>query len=272
MSKLLNILKGFFGFLNASAIESQLNTTTWLVLGALVFHGLSILLTQRLAVLLACAALLAKVVPTILISTGSIPNEQLKQVSPGKTTALFPQPDGSKGSPSGRGLVVLIIGIRISHPMGLFAPGAKQAGDFFTSLVADLNQNKGARGYLGGESIMSTESNSLSLIGYFDSMDALHTFAQGEQHREAWNWWNKNVKNMPHLGVYHEAYDVPKHSWEAVYLQTPKMGLAKSQITLEDGSVHGVLADARKGVWRSSAGRMGRQEGKVPNSDPYKDE
>jgi hypothetical protein len=272
MPTLLSVPKGFIGFLNASAIKAQLNTTTWLVLGALLFHGLSILLTQRLALLLAFAALFVRLVPAILISTGQIPNEELQQVAPGKTTALFPQPDGSKGSPAGRGFALLIIGVRISHPLGLFAPNAKQTGDFFLDMVKTLNEHPGEHGYLGGEFIQRAQGNSLSLIAYFESMHALHEFAHGAQHREAWNWWNKNVKNMPHLGVYHEAYDIPAHSWEAVYLQTPRMGLGNVKTKLEDGSMKEVLEDARKGVWRSSAGRMGREEGKIPETDPYKNE
>jgi hypothetical protein len=270
MSKLLAIPKSFIGFLNTSAIRAQLNTTTWIVLGGLLFHGLSLLLTQRLALLLAFAALFARLVPTILISTGQLPNEELQKVNPGKTTALFPEADGSKGSPSGRGFALLIIGVRISHPMGLFSPGAKQTGDYFLNLVKSLNKNPGEHGYLGGEFIQSSANNSLSLIGYFESMHALHEFAQGAEHREAWNWWNKNVKDMPHLGVYHEAYDVPAHHWEAIYLQTPAMGLGGVKTKLEDGSLKDVVTDARKGVWRSSAGRLGREEGTVPETDPYK--
>jgi hypothetical protein len=272
MSKLLAIPKGFIGFLNASAIRAQLNTTTWLVLGAISFHGLSLLLTQRLALLLAFAALFARIVPTILISTGKIPDEALQQVVPGKTTALFPQNDGSKGSPAGRGFALLIIGVRISHPMGLFAPGAKKTGDYFLNMVKTLQKKPGENGYLGGQFIQSAESNTLSLIGYFESMHALHDFAHGTQHREAWNWWNKNVQQMPHLGVYHEAYDIPAHHWEAVYLQTPRMGLGGAKTQLADGTTKEVLADARRGVWRSSAGRMGRDEGFVPETDPYKHE
>jgi hypothetical protein len=153
MSKLLAIPKGFIGFLNASAIRAQLNTTTWLVLGAISFHGLSLLLTQRLALLLAFAALFARIVPTILISTGKIPDEALQHVVPGKTTALFPQNDGSKGSPAGRGFALLIIGVRISHPMGLFAPGAKKTGDYFLNMVKTLQKKPGENGYLGGQFI-----------------------------------------------------------------------------------------------------------------------
>jgi hypothetical protein len=100
-------------------------------------------------------------------------------------------------------------------------------------------------------------------------MDDLHRFAHGDKHREAWNWWNKNVKSMPHIGVYHEAYDVPAKNWEAIYLQTPKLGLGGGKVEMGDGTWEDMLVDARKGVWRSSAGRMGRSEGWVHDVDPY---
>jgi hypothetical protein len=272
MSSLLAMPKAFVDLLNANVIQTQMNTTTWLVLGALIFQGLSLLLTQRLALLLAFAAFFAAIVPTILTSTGLTPNADLKTVQQGKTTALFPNADGSKGKPSGRGFALLIIGIRINHPLGVLAPGAKIAGDHFVSMTKTLEQNKAELGYLGGLSFQADDYNSPSMIMYFESMEKLHEYAHGAQHREAWNWWNKNVKNMPHLGVYHEAYDIPAHSWEAVYLQTPKMGLGATEVANKDGRLVSVIEDARKGVWRTSAGRMGRGEKNLSETDPYTNE
>jgi hypothetical protein len=270
MSKILSLPKGIIGFLNSPVIKANLNTTSWLVIGAMLFQGLSMILTRRIATLLAFAALFAKIVPVILLTTGKIPNEELKNVNPGKTTVLFPKPDGSKGTPSGRGFALLILGIKVSHPLGVFSPGAKETGDFFQALVKDLNQRKKENGYLGGGSNMG--DHGIFLTGYFESMEALHNFAHGAMHRDAWNWWNKNVVNMPHIGVYHEAYDIPANHWEAVYLQTPSLGLGKSLTFLEGGQSADIIADARKGVWRSSAGRMGREEGKLNEFDPYKHE
>lgn len=272
MSFLIAMPKGFLDLLNANIIQVQMKTTTWLVLGALIFQGLSLQLTQRLALLLAFAAFFATLVPTILTSTGLTPNPVLETVEQGKTTALFPNADGTKGKPSGRGFALLIIGVRISHPLGLLAPGAKETGDYFTSMTKTLEQNKAELGYLGGTSQQAADYNSPSMIMYFESMEKLHDFAHGAQHREAWNWWNKNVKNMPHLGVYHEAYDIPAHSWEAVYLQTPKMGLGAAEVATKDGNLVSVIEDAGKGVWRTSAGRMGRGEKNLSETDPYTNE
>ena len=102
-------------------------------------------------------------------------------------------------------------------------------------------------------------------------MAALHAFAHGKEHREAWNWWNRNVKDMPHLGVYHEAYEIPANHWEAVYLQMPKTGLGATEVAGERGELRGVVVDARRGVWKTSSGRMGRGEKMVSETDPYKE-
>lgn len=273
MSRLLAIPKAIVGTLNNKAIQVQMRTTSWLVVGAFLYQLSTIVLPQRVAFLLTFTALSIQLVPTILVAAGLLPNESLKDVAPGKTAALLPNTNGSKGTPSGRGFALLIIGIRISHPLGLFAPGAKETGDYFTSLVALLESKKAELGYLGGNFIQSSDSsNSLSLIGYFDSMASLHNFAHGAEHRDAWNWWNKNVKSFPHLGVYHEAYDIPAHHWEAIYLQTPKMGLGATEVAVGEGEekkLVSVLEDARKGIWRTSRGRMGRGEKGISETDPY---
>lgn len=271
MAKLLSLPKSLIGFVDSPVVSANFNTSTWLVIGAAAFQGLSLILTRRIVTFLAISVLLYKLIPTILVSMGRLPNEEVKKVIPGKNTALFPRPDGSKGLPSGRGFALLILGIKFSHPLGVFAPGVKEAGKYFQEMVADLNARKKENGYLTGS--VQQGVNGLSIIGYFESMEALHAFAHAPMHREAWNWWNTNVKAMPHLGVYHESYDIPAHHWEAVYLQTPKLGLGSSTVFMEDGSARDVIEDARKGVWRSSAGRMGRTEGQLyEDEDPYKNE
>lgn len=159
----------------------------------------------------------------------------------------------------------MILGVKITHPLGFFAPSAKQTGDYFLRMVKELNANPTENGWIGGSTVRgipssSQENSHLTLIGYFKTMDDLHRFAHGTTHRDAWNWWNKNVKDMPHIGVYHEAYDVPAKSWEAIYVQMPKTGLGAGKVELENGQWEDMLVEAKKGVWRSSEGRMGRTE------------
>jgi len=266
MSKLLSAPMSFIKFIENPIISSNFRTTTWIIIGAILFQLLASLLTTRIAFFLSFLALLSRLIPTILITAGKLPNEQLSTIKTGRTAAMFRADDGSKSiNPAGKGLTLLILGIKITHPLGFFSPGAKQTGEYFTSLVKELNANPSEHGWIGGSTVQGVPSSSassghLTLIGYFKTMDDLHRFAHGTMHREAWNWWNRNVKNMPHIGVYHEAYDVPSKSWEAIYVQTPKLGLSAGKVEMADGHWEDMLIEAKKGVWRSSEGRMGRSE------------
>ncbi|CAO2653337.1 Nn.00g027480.m01.CDS01 [Neocucurbitaria sp. VM-36] len=257
------------------AIASNFRATTWILLGGIAFQLLASILGLRITITLASILLLSRLIPAIMISRGSLQNPELETVIPGKTAVLFPTRDGSSSQkPASQGIAVLILGVKISHPLGLFAPGAKQTGDFFFSLVKDLNEHPTENGWLGGSTVSghptdTSSSGHLSIIGYFKTMDDLHKFAHGPAHREAWNWWNANAGKMPYIGVYHEAYDVPAHHWETVYLQTPRLGLGATRIQDENGEWKIPLVDASKGVWRSSAGRMGRNGGETASGDLY---
>jgi hypothetical protein len=280
MNKLLSLPKTILNLIDHPVLSTNLRTSTWLLMGGLVFQLLSALLTPRIAIFLCVGALLFRLVPTILITRGNIPNPELANVNPSRTTVMFPKEDGSGGlNPSGRGVALLILGIKIAHPLGFLAPGAKEAGEFFTSLVDELNNNRAKYGWLGGSMVHGvptsgpSEHGHYSIIGYFKTIEDLHNFAHGEMHRDAWNWWNKNAGRLPHIGLYHEVYDVPKHSWEAVYLHCPPLGIAQAKVEVEgsDGKTDwtDLIVDANKGIWRSSAGRMGRKEGPVIFDDSY---
>ncbi|QDS72021.1 hypothetical protein FKW77_002072 [Venturia effusa] len=267
MNKLLSAPASLIKFVENPVISSNFRTTTWLLLGALLYQTLSTLLTPRLTFFICFLALLIRLIPTLLTTTGHLPNtELLSTVQPGRTVSMFPADDGSKTiSPASKGLAVLILGVKITHPLGFFAPGAKKTGEHFTNLVDELNAHPSQHGWISGSVVQgipssSSSSGHLTLIGYFKSMDDLHRFAHGDMHREAWNWWNKEVKRLPHIGIYHEAYDVPAKSWEGIYVQTPKLGLGAGKVELEDGRWGDMLVEARSGVWKSSEGRMGRSE------------
>lgn len=119
----------------------------------------------------------------------------------------------------------------------------------------------------------STNNNVMNVM-YFKNSDYVHTFAQGQLHRDGLNWWNKTVHQYPHLSIYHELYQVPKGHWESIYVQAAPTGVAAtlhhvaapSHISEkgdmeagEQGSVWmSPIVDARKGVLKNSAGRMGR--------------
>lgn len=99
---------------------------------------------------------------------------------------------------------------------------------------------------------------------YFKNADYVHAFAEGPLHRDAFNWWNKVVATHPHLVIFHELYQVPRGYWESVYVNTAPLGVAETMhhVAEKEGEEEerwmSPVVDARKGVLKSSAGRMGR--------------
>ena len=59
-------------------------------------------------------------------------------------------------------------------------------------------------------------------------MDGLLAFSTGPAHRDGWNWWNRVVKEHPHLGIMHEVYDAPPGAWENIYVNFPPFGIGEA--------------------------------------------
>lgn len=109
---------------------------------------------------------------------------------------------------------------------------------------------------------------------YFSSAAAVKAYAEGPLHREAWDWWNKVVPRYPHLGLFHEMYQVPRGHWETIYVQMAPLGAAATMHRVavaaaaageKEGAPQGEegheawmspVVDASRGVLKSSAGRM----------------
>ncbi|KAL2354493.1 hypothetical protein BJ546DRAFT_1061510 [Cryomyces antarcticus] len=84
----------------------------------------------------------------------------------------------------------------------------------------------------------------------------------------------------PHPSIYHETYDVPRSGWESIYVNSaPTLIAAKShKATMSEPRGKdeekrtawlSPTIDARKGVPRSSAGRMSRSEGEEHEKYSY---
>lgn len=69
----------------------------------------------------------------------------------------------------------------------------------------NLQENADDYGYLGGQSWLNassgTSANEIMGTYYFRNAEAVHRFAHSPLHRDAWNWWNKNIAEMKHLGM-----------------------------------------------------------------------
>ncbi len=116
MSTLLSGLQNFYVTLELLVIKDQFQTTTWLLIGA----GIQLLLLTCLSLRTAAALVLAvgawRLGRTLAISRNFLPNDEMKDVFPGKSTAMFPNEDGSgRLNPSGRGLCLLLLGFKVNQ-------------------------------------------------------------------------------------------------------------------------------------------------------------
>lgn len=166
--------------------------------------------------------------------------------------------------------------------LGMFAPGYKEVGDYFTQMVIDLEKHKtdkenggGDNGFLGMSAWNSatdrSSGNEFMTISYWRSVDDIHRFAHAGIHSEAWKWWNKTVKQHPHVGIMHEIYSVPKQQWESIYVNYHPTQLAATSYPKKqkNGEVEWIspMVDANKAPFRTSAGRLGLNKGEKVSTE-----
>jgi hypothetical protein len=256
-----------------------LSITTWLALGAL-FQSAAFLLVGRIALLPATLYIIFTVANTSATAAGWKHNPLMDGVVMGKFSTAFPDSRGNYGSkPADTSIAVLLIGFRNNHPLGIFAPGVKQIGDYFAQMVVDLEAHEKEFGLLGmtswTNSAARTTQNEFLNVGYFKTVEGLHAFAHSEYHAVAWRWWNENVKQWPHMSIYHEIYHVPKGHWESIYVNSHISGLPSTRVKTDDGLWVSPVVDASRGLLKTSAGRMSRSEAKEHENmgkgwnDPY---
>ncbi len=65
---------------------------------------------------------------------------------------------------------------------------------------------------------------------YWRSVEQLEAFARDNTlpHQPAWRAFNKSVGNGGDVGIWHESYVVHEGSYEALYGNMPRFGLAKA--------------------------------------------
>lgn len=71
-------------------------------------------------------------------------------------------------------------------------------------MIRELENNSEEYNFLGYESLIDTShtrSNALKNHYYFRDYEGLHKFAHGFVHRKGWDWWNRTLKEHPHLGM-----------------------------------------------------------------------
>lgn len=262
----------FFGPASAhNILRDQLPLPTWLALGSLIQGALYLLLGARLAFLPALVYLLVRALDAYAQTTGWKSNPHMAGVLKQKFSAQFPDPEaGDFGSqPASQGVVVLLIGTRCNHPLGLLAPGFKQTGEYFQSMARSLDAHSEEFGFLGMSSYLNlndrTSGNELLSVAYFRTTAGLHAFAHSEYHREGWNWWNRTVKEHSHISIFHEVFEAPRGHWENIYVNSAVSGICATQVAVpgKEGQGEWVrpVVDASRGLLKTSKERMGRSGG-----------
>lgn len=259
---------GFFSHIEICLLRDNFQLTTWLAIGCGIQAILSCLIGDWRAYIPAFLLLLSRAIDTLLVVRQVKPNKTMKDVIQGRYTARVPATDGSYTNE--KDICVFNIAARSNSPLGIFAPGYKELGEYFNNFVKLLDANPDEYGWLGGTSFLEcgtqNASNQILMIGYFRNIEGLHKFAQGKEHREGWSWWERTVKEHGHIGISHEAYMVPAGNWESIYVnyQPTMLGGISSKIKFveADGTVSekwvGSPTRSSKVAMSSSLARMGR--------------
>jgi len=104
-----------------------------------------------------------------------------------------------------------------------------RVGDQMSEMQRVLNQHP-AKGYLGGENYFSFFPLRTLLMSYWRSFEALEHFARSkdEPHAAAWGEFNRLIGDDGTIGIWHETYMVTANSYEVVYGNMPRFGLARA--------------------------------------------
>ncbi|KAJ6022363.1 hypothetical protein N7460_012758 [Penicillium canescens] len=245
-------------------ILNHLSLSSWLLIGCL-FQSLILALTPsayaQIPMVGAFAILGVRLIKAVLITYGSIKNPYREGVVPQKYAAQIPNADGEFSDvPASERVVCFHLGSKFHHPAGIFATDSRAMGNHLGSHWQSYDE----RGAL--------ENN---FIAYWRSIGDVHRFAYGEKHRKAWDWFNSLSKERSDfLGINHEIFSSEPGQWEAIYgnFQPSLLG-ATTYLKKGDKMIGGTvedkwispLVDARRGKFRTSAGRLGWQPDVLEN-------
>jgi len=253
------------------AVRQSCSISTWLLLGALLQSLVVFIIPRFYAMLPTILILGARVANTLAITWGWKKNPYLEGAFLHRTSPQVPDEDGNfHAEPSSEKIVVFMLGFKSNHPLGIFAPHVKEVGDSFSRMISELEKAGPDSGYYGGSAWTSQDKNGATenlILSYWRSTEDVHRYAYSPLHRETWDWWNKHIKEVDHIGINHEIFEVEKKHWEAIYVNfQPTLLGATTYLRKGDKLIGGTvedqwispLVDARRGKLRSSAGRLGR--------------
>ncbi|PTU19000.1 hypothetical protein P175DRAFT_0484756 [Aspergillus ochraceoroseus IBT 24754] len=267
-----------------TVLFSNFQQSSWLLAAALLQGMLTLLFPTILTLLPSFLILGSRVLDMILITYGYRPNPYMDGVIQQKVSAQCPDGTGNFGEkPSSQTVVVLFLGSKSNHPLGILSPGYRETVKLFTEMVRDMEANREEYTYITSTSWISNSdptcnaAREVMTVFYFQSMDGLHKFAHGPIHRKGWDWWNRTAKEHPDISIMHEVYEAPAGHWENIYMNYKPSGFAtgKFPIKSRESSHHGAtegktgheperqwignIVDASKMNMKSSNIRLGRE-------------
>lgn len=123
--------------------------------------------------------------------------------------------------------VVFLIGARINSWRKLLK--LAWIGQANNAMFSVLESNP-EYGFLGRETFTRNRFRESINITYWRSYEHLERFARSKDdpHLEAWRRFNREVANDGSFGIWHETYLVKAGSYETVYGNMPRFGLAKA--------------------------------------------
>ncbi|KAJ8606810.1 hypothetical protein MRB53_040677 [Persea americana] len=206
-----------------NAILHSLHSTTLLLIGALL-QGLVVLMFPRIWALLPTTfVLLARFADSIAITLRFKPNPYLEDSIFEKWSVAIPDNDGTVSSePADEKVAVLLLGLKVNHPLGLFAPNVKRIDEFAREMAKELDMGAPDNGFLNQISYQTRDAKGAPealLLSYWRSTEDIHTYANGPLHKQAVVWWEKKVKENPeamkYIGISHETFEAPRGSASA---------------------------------------------------------
>ncbi|PWY99556.1 hypothetical protein BCV70DRAFT_201125 [Testicularia cyperi] len=245
-----------------AVLRDNFRISTWMALGSCVQAAAVCVFGASLWVLvLPLGVVLYKLLRVVLEVYGIIPNAHMAGVIPGLATCFIPNDEGEyTGSPSSHNLAVLLITARCNHPLGMLAPGFKEMGQYFASIVDWCETDSTAKGFLGMTQWLNAAdrrtSNELLAIGYFRRVEDIHRLAHDVIHKQAWKFWNTRNYRLGYISISHEIFNAPPGNWECIYGNSKPAGLGSTVFqSSKDGLWRSPLVRV-KGPLRSSAGRL----------------
>lgn len=138
----------------------------------------------------------------------------MAEVMQGRYTARVDEP-----------FVVFIIGMRINKLLAVrhWLPTALAMRPMLKELYSHPE-----KGFLGAEFFVYGRGP--AILQYWRSFEDLERFARDpdDPHLPAWQRFNRMARASGAVGVWHESYLVGPGSYEAIYANMPKFGLAKA--------------------------------------------